>query len=467
MGRDIRELSRFGSVVELGSAGGAVRPRRAVVTRFILPISIVLAAAGVLAYSAREALVPTTEVLVAPVVVRSQTAGTDTGPAPASVLVQAPGWVEPAPYAVTVPALVEGVVESVLVLEGQAVSEGDVVARLIDADARLALERACAELHEREAEAAEARAAVEREESLGAELRDQVRRAEASRESGGIAAGEFARLKLRLEAQEAAIEAARSAAARASAAVERAQVEKRIAELALQRTTIRAPSSGVVLSRLVEPGSRIMLGASGGDVAGAVVRLYDPARLQARVEVPQANAATIHIGQHAEITTEALEDRVFHGVVSRVVHEANIQRNTVQVKVSIEDPDPVLKPEMLVRVRILGNVERAGAAPRMQPSGASGQTVFAPIAAVREASGDRAIVWLADRAGARGGHALARRREIRVRGADESGFIEVLEGLRPGDRLILGDVSMLRDGQRVRPREEASSGAKGGPDVAD
>ena len=120
------------------------------------------------------------------------------------------------------------------------------------------------------------------------------------------------------------------------------------AELAVSRTQVRSPVAGVVLVRLVEPGQRLMPDAN-NPFAGVVLRVYDPANLQVRVDVPLADAAKVAVGDAVEITIETLPDRTFHGAISRSLSEANLQKNTVQVKVVITDPAPELKPEMLAK----------------------------------------------------------------------------------------------------------------------
>ncbi|MEM9378568.1 MAG: HlyD family efflux transporter periplasmic adaptor subunit [Planctomycetota bacterium] len=73
------------------------------------------------------------------------------------VLVQAAGWIEPDPFLVHVAALAPGVVEEVLVQESDVVEPDQVVARLVDDDAQLAVDRTAAELAQRQAELADAR----------------------------------------------------------------------------------------------------------------------------------------------------------------------------------------------------------------------------------------------------------------------------------------------------------------------
>jgi multidrug efflux pump subunit AcrA (membrane-fusion protein) len=82
-------------------------------------------------------LLPAPEVQVA-VVLASAGEDSGTSAAPGQLLFQASGWIEAAPFPSKATALVDGVVESVAVLEGQDVLEGQLLATLIDADARLA-----------------------------------------------------------------------------------------------------------------------------------------------------------------------------------------------------------------------------------------------------------------------------------------------------------------------------------------
>src|SRR5262249_28425577 len=98
-------------------------------------------------------------------------------------LFRAAGWAEPRPAPLLVTALAEGVVEQVLVVEGQEVKAGQAVARLFSADAKLALESAEAKVDLHEAELAGAKAAVTAAKARyrsPAHLRDELADAEAA-----------------------------------------------------------------------------------------------------------------------------------------------------------------------------------------------------------------------------------------------------------------------------------------------
>jgi RND family efflux transporter MFP subunit len=454
-------------------------------------------------------------VQVVPVLMKS-----DTGPQPVgSVVVQAPGWVEADPFPTAVSALADGVVEEVLVLEGERVEQGQVVARLVAEDARIALSQAEALLAEREAALAAARATLEearqnwehpieltrklqaaeaqlaekraelarwpselaREEARAVYLQAEYQRLVPLGDSGVASDIELIQARQAHEAQKAEVDAvrrekpileaqiqaleaevgaaqehlrlriadtralaeARATLRRAEAAVASARAQLEEAALRLERMTVRSPASGLVMTRLVEPGSKLML--SMDDPRSAqVVRLYDAGKLQVRVDVPLADAAKVGVGQSAEVIVDVLPDRVFRGLVTRVVHEADVQKNTLQVKVAIENPSPEIKPEMLARARFLAVADRSGPV----DSGLTTQRLFVPTAAIFERAGE-SFVWLADQV-----EEVARLRAVKPGRASADGWTSVSDGLQPGDRVIVDAPPTLADGQRIRLVED-------------
>ncbi len=413
-------------------------PPRRWLLRVGLPIIIIAAVAALLLYTARDALVPAVEVNVAPVVAIANNGPAPSGAAP-QVLVQAPGWVEADPYAITVPALTAGVVKEVLVLEGEHVEKDQVVATLIDEDAQLAKKRSASELQVMQAELAMARAAHAAALNRTAEVRDEVERKRGLVDAGGVSEGQFARLELRLRAMEQELEAAHAAVLAAEARVRQHVVACEEADLALERTRVRAPASGVVLARLVEPGARV------GMDGPAILRLYNPAKLQVRVDVPIAEAAKVGVGTPANVVTEALPDVVFKGEVTRIVHEADIQRNTVQVKVALHDPSPTLKPEMLTRVRFMGTPQ-SGAASSAAAS-EQARRVLVPAQSVIQEGEGKGRVFIVDQSHAAG--PVAASRSITFTPAQE-GLVQATGDLREGDRVIIEPLEGLKDGQRIR-----------------
>jgi multidrug efflux pump subunit AcrA (membrane-fusion protein) len=214
------------------------------------------------------------------------------------------------------------------------------------------------------------------------------------------------------------------------------------AALRLDRMIVRSPAAGVVMTRHVNIGSKVML-AMDGELSATIVRLFDPTRLQVRVDVPLADAAKIGVGMPARVIVSSLPDQTFAGEVTRLVNEADVTRNTLQVKVGINDPDPRLKPEMLARVRFFEPIDPTGDAPVTND-----RAVFAPAKLVEEGR-----AWIAV-------DGIARLRDVTLGEAREGDWIEVASGLMPGDRLI-ADPADLQDGDRVDIVGETEGGDDG------
>lgn len=510
---DLRTLSKTDQpqgqpgVTPAGAAGRVPGPRRRWVTRVALPVAIVLITLALIGYAARDLILPARSVEVVRVTAlsgspaESGTAG-DSVVGPASVVAQAPGWVEPDPYPIYVSALADGVVREVLVLEGEAVTKGQSLVHLVEDDALLSLESARAELDRRraalvaaetdfnepvalrradavsKARVAEARAALSRldaevakEEARLAELTAAYERLKAMTERS-VSALQVDAAKYQAQSQQAVVTATRQrrpeleaqvegaeadhAAAKrdlelkvqlrqqlddATAAVKAAQVRVDEAELRLKRMTIKSPVDGVVMARLVSPGTKLML-ASDQPHSAHPIHLYDPSKLQVRVDVPLADAAAVGVGQRAKIIVDVLPDVEFDGVVTRLVHLADIAKNTVQFKVAIQSPSALLKPDMLARVKFLSTGSTN--------SGAGGEPIAAGTSAVAirrsaVAQGDEPAVWWVSPVDSR-----IERRAIKLGRELGDNRVVVRDGLNPGDVIINQPAADLQDGQRVR-----------------
>ncbi len=220
--------------------------------------------------------------------------------------------------------------------------------------------------------------------------------------------------------------------------MQQAQASLDAAGLRLERMTVKAPVSGRVLALAARPGMRVM-GLTPGSLhdSSTVVSLYDPALLQVRADVRLEDVPRVRPGQAVRIETPAAPGGPLDGEVLFPTSLADIQKNTLQVKVAIKDPPPTLRAEMLVQVTFL--------APPAPKDGAPSEVVrlLVPRGLV-EASDGVARLWVADQAAG-----LARWKAVKL-GAVGGELVEVVEGLALTDRLIVGGREGLRDGQRIR-----------------
>lgn len=234
----------------------------------------------------------------------------------------------------------------------------------------------------------------------------------------------------------------------ANARREQARVAVAQAQLRLDRMTIRAPADGRVLHLLTSPGTHLSgsQGRMGEHDGGVVVTLYNPEMLQVRVDVRFEDLPRTGRDQPVLVESPAVSEPMPGRVLFRTGF-ADIQKNTLSVKVLIDEPPETLKPDMLVDVTFLSpDVEKS------ESEGADkgdSLRVFIPQTLVRK-DGEEVFVWLADIAGG-----VARRQTVTLAANSAGRFVEVIAGLNVSSRLIASGTESLNDGDRITVRSGA------------
>lgn len=500
---DLRELA----VDRLEESAAVVEgPPRAVISRYLVPGVVLAGFAALTVWAARDSFLPTTPVSVTPVVVARaevQESGTP--------LFQAAGWVEPRPTPIILPALTEGIVQELLVVEGQDVERGDPVAKLIAIDAELELRQSRHALALQQAELQRAQAvetAARQRFNTPVHLETEWAKAEASLLmmeaelakqpfliEAATAKAEYARRNyeikqtagtgvakrsiqqaksesiaaqsvleelqsrtLQLERQVRASKKRRDALAKqlellidesrdvaesaaevaiAKARVEQATVTLEQAELRLERMTIRAPVGGRVLALLASPGTHISAMRAGARSSGSgVIHLYQPHMLQVRADVRLEDVPHVQPGQLVQIETASVEGLLI-GRVLTPTSRANIQKNTLEVKVAVDSPPDTIRPEMLVTATFL-----APQRPPVRESEGTPQRMLVPRQLV-ESSGEGDFLWIA------AADSTARRQPIQLGRAGTEQRVEVTDGIAPTDKLITTGRESLSPGDRI------------------
>jgi multidrug efflux pump subunit AcrA (membrane-fusion protein) len=242
-----------------------------------------------------------------------------------------------------------------------------------------------------------------------------------------------------------AVAEAKAAVAVADVRVHQAQIALDQAQLRYDRMIVRAPSDGVVLALVSQPGTRVMGQAPQGEPeAGTVVTLYDPRRLQVRADVRLEDVPKVQLDQPVQIETPSAGGPL-SGKVLAITSITSIEKNTLQVKVTIDDPPDRVKPDMLVQVTFLAPKNEAG-----EGESSAKMRVFVPRSLVETGEHGTAI-WIADLT-----TNVARRKHVTLGGALPGGLVEV-EGLTPADKLIVGGRENLSDGDRIRVTADDTS----------
>jgi len=376
---------------------------------WIALLALVLVAAAIAAFRLLEARV---------VPVRTLSVVWAEGESPGAVL-NASGYVT-ARRRATVSSKVTGKVVEVKVEEGLAVEEGQPLARLDDALARTALALA------------ESQRAAARKSVTEAEARLRLAETTLDRFRRLVSAGVSGQADL-----DAAVAEAESLGARLDLAREEAEVAQRqvaLRRIDLEDTVIRAPFSGIAISKDAQPGEMISpVSAGGGFTRTGICTIVDMTSLEIEVDVNESYLNRVQPGQKVVATLDAYPDWRIPAHVLTTIPSADRQKATVKVRITFDSLDPRILPDMGIKVAFLGT-ERDGAAARQRRA-------VVPRTAVRR-QGDRDVVYVI-----RGDR--VERRAVQVGGTLSDG-IEVLAGLQDGERIVVEGPADLADGDRVK-----------------
>jgi membrane fusion protein (multidrug efflux system) len=193
-----------------------------------------------------------------------------------------------------------------------------------------------------------------------------------------------------------------------------------IAQLQLSYTEIRAPISGVVAERHIKVGNTIQPNT-------VVFRVTDLKPLLAYVHAPERELRQLSPGQPAQIAVDSLPGRQFEGKIARVSPVVDPATGTFKITVEVNDPTSQLKPGMFARVGVV--YERRANALQI------------PRTAIVDNDG-QATVFVVNKD-------KAEQRDIKT-GLANAGFIEVTEGLKAGEQVVVVGQNGLKTGNAVR-----------------
>ncbi len=327
-------------------------------------------------------------------------------PTQASTVLTATGYTYARSRA-AVGAKIIGRVVELPVDEGDSIAVGDIIAVLDSEDLEASVRLAEASLNEARARLADA----------GRELARQAELVED-----------------RLTSQ-ALYDAALTQREVALAQVGTAEARLNSAQATLDYTVVRAPIDGVVIERNIEVGEMVAPGGfTSQQSTGSIVRIADPASLEVEADINESYIARLRLGQRVSIRVDAVPDFDYSGRLRQIVPTADRQRAVVQVKVSIDNRDERLVPDMSCTVTFLE--EGIDETELVQPP-----KLLVPEEAIQYAGG-ATFLFRVD-----GG--MLRRVRVGL-GEAAAGRVEVLEGVSGGETVVSRDVARLEDGQRVR-----------------
>lgn len=329
---------------------------------------------------------------------------------------------------VTLSNKAEGLLVEIGVDIGSPVKRGQVIGRIDPAQLRLRVDQAEAAVRQ-----VEARLGIRPNEKFDPERQAEVRAAKSALERARydweaaqtlIEKGDISRQQLDVNRR-----AFEQAEARYETALEnvrnlQAQLEERRASLALakqqlQDTEIISPVNGAVKAKTASRGEFLKSGT-------AIVTIVQINPLRLLLPIPEAYAAAVKQGLEVALKVEAFPDREFHGRVRRINPVVNEQNRSLIIEAEIPNPSGGLRPGMFVRGQIFADTES--------------MMLMVPEKAVVSVAGVNKVFVVSGN--------QANERLVKL-GTRDGSMIEILEGIKQGDRVITSQTDKLQDGVPV------------------
>ena len=238
----------------------------------------------------------------------------------------------------------------------------------------------------------------------------------ASRQDNDQYQAQFAAQTAGVQALEKAIGAQRSNVAAAEANV------ARLNEV-LGYRVVKAPFDGVITVRNVDTGTLVVSGTT------LIYRIAQTGMLRAYVNVPQANASSVHQGQAASLSVSSLPGRRFAGTVARTANALDPSSRTMLVEVEVPNKDGLLFPGMYAQVDL-------------SSSQAGRSVLIPPEALIFRADGTQVAIVHSDH--------TVHLQKVTV-GRDYGNKLEIVQGLQEGDTIVANPGDSTQEGAKVEP----------------
>lgn len=342
-------------------------------------------------------------------------------PSQTFTLLNASGYVV-AQRKAAVASKITGRLASLTVEEGSRIKKDQIIARLENDDIAATRKQAAANLE----------VARFNLEQAKAELNDAKKNFEREKT---LLAQEFT-TKASYDAAEARYRKAVAGVHGGEASVEAANAALTSAEASLQYTYIRAPFDAVVLTKNADVGDIVTpLGAAANAKASAVT-IADMSSLMVEADVSESNLEKVKLGQPCEIKLDAIPELRFRGAVHMIVPTADRSKATVMVKVRFVDSDGRILPEMSAKVAFLS---REIGASDEKPRTAVSQKALAERS-------NKKYLFVVDG---------TRVTETAIStGVPLGDMIEILSGVKPGQKVVINPPAKLKDGARIKTAEQ-------------
>jgi RND family efflux transporter MFP subunit len=336
-------------------------------------------------------------------------------------------------------AKVAGYIRKINVDIGDHVHQGQVLAVLEIPEVIAQVDEAKAAVHHAEEEIQRARSDVLRAQADNVALHSNAERLVNTDKvrPGLIAQQELDDATAKDRSSQAQVDAAKSSFAAAQQQVEVAKADQQHYSALSDYARITAPYDGVVTWRFADTGALVQAGTS--NTSGLpVVTVAQIDVLRLRIPVPESIAAKVRIGDSADVQVQATGEH-FTGKVSRFTDSLDTSTRTMQVEIDVPNPNYHLQPGMYANVTLSAN---------SRPN-----ALTVPIEAIQRGE-NKTTVLVVDTDN------RVQSREVQV-GVESSNNVEILGGVKEGERVLVGNLGSYQPGELVTPKQAALAATSG------
>jgi HlyD family secretion protein len=346
--------------------------------------------------------------------------------APETALLNASGYVTPRRRS-SVAAKITGRVIEVDTDEGMHIKEGQIIARLDCAESDAALASA-------KADRIATQASMDDLQVNLANADRELKRAEKLTDAGVSTPQALDTARTLTESYRARISLTKEQVVAADRKID-------IAQENVNNCTIRAPFTGQVVSKDAQVGEMVSpISAGGGFTRTGIATIVDMQSLEIEVDVNESYIARVKPHQRVSATLDAYPNWRIPSHVRTIIPTADRQKATVKVRITFDQLDPRILPDMGVKVAFLGEEQ-----PRAAAGGAAAvPKALIPGSAVRQQDGKAGVFLVHD--------GIVERRAVTL-GSQRGDDVEVLAGVAQGDTLVAKVPENLRDGQAVEVKQ--------------
>lgn len=238
---------------------------------------------------------------------------------------------------------------------------------------------------------------------------------------------------------EAQVSSAKAALSSAQQQLQMAEANQKQYSALSDYSRITAPFAGVITRRFADTGALIQAGTASNTQAMPVVSLAEISKLRLVLPIPESVAAQIHLGEVVKVRVQALNQDI-EGKVARFAGSLDRQTRTMETEIDFDNRDGRLIPGMYAETQLALREKR--------------DALTVPLEAVTR-NGDDATVLAVN------AQNVIEERHVKL-GVEDSTRVEVLSGLSDGERVIIGNRSQFRSGQKIQPKEVNAGTAKAG-----